>query len=129
MVAAVQSALGRFPEDLAGMVRNFNGGKLFVKGIQMVCIFGLSAAQPLPPERGYDWYIDKFTPKWRAAGSGRDSDWAFAMMNYGGLIIMHGDGSIAEWDTAQRIWGARSPNLATWFETILREGDAYMKDV
>ena len=111
------------------MLRHFNGGRLFVRTGPLTSIFGVSILPPLPPlEWAPEWCIDKFTPRWRAAGDGRQSDWAIAMMNYGGLIVMRGDGRIAEWDTAQRTWGATVPNLSAWFEAIMREGDAFMKE-
>lgn len=126
----VQAGLGKFPEDLADMFKHFNGGKFFVRGIQLVSIFRVSQDQPLPPlEWAPEWCVDKFTPKWRSVGVDRQHDWAIAMMNYGGLIVMGGDGTVREWDTAQRTWGTTTPNLGEWFEWILREGDAYMKEV
>ncbi len=126
----VQADMGRFPEDLVGMLEYFNGAELFANTGPLVSIFGVSALPPLPPmEWAPEWCVDKFTPRWRAAGGGRQGDWAIAMMNYGGLIIMHSDGSLVEWDTAQRTWGAKSPDLAAWFEEILRDGDAYMREI
>lgn len=126
----VQADLGKFPEDLSDMLKHFNGGKLFVRSGQLVSIFRVSQGQQFPPlEWAPDWCIDKFTPKWRAAGADRELDWAIAMMNYGGLIIVTEGGKVREWDTAQRIWGATTPSLGDWFEWILREGEAYMKEV
>ncbi len=39
-------------------------------------------------EWGADWYIDKFTPKWRESGPNRSGDWAIGMTNYGGLLLL-----------------------------------------
>lgn len=126
----VQADLGKFPEDLADMLKHLNGGKLFVRGIQLVSIFRASDDQPLPAlEWAPEWCIETFTPKWRSSGVGRQQDWVIAMMNYGGLIVVTEDGKVREWDTAQRKWGATTPSLGDWFEWILREGEAYMKEV
>jgi hypothetical protein len=126
----VQSELGRLPSGVTEMLRRFNGGKLFVHGIQLVSIFRVSPL-PVPPslEWAEDWCIDKYTPHWRAAGESRQNDWAVAMMNYGGLVIVGGDRRVREWDTAQRMWAPRSfDSFDEWFEEILREGDAYLKE-
>jgi hypothetical protein len=127
---AVQSEYGRLPNEILEMLRHFNGARLFVDAIQLVAIFGVSTIPALPPfEWAEDWYIDKFTPWWRAGSEDRQKDWAIAMMNYGGVVIVGGDGRVREWDTAQRMWDPRSfDNFDEWVQEILREGDAYLKE-
>jgi hypothetical protein len=113
------------------MLRHFNGAELFEKTGPLVTVFGASTIPPLPPKEWAEhWYIDKYTPSWRAAGEDRENDWAVAMMNYGGLVIVCGDGRVREWDTGQRSWDRRNfDNFDEWFEEILREGDAFLKEV
>lgn len=136
----VQSKLGKLPKGVIEMLRQFNGAELFMKHGPMITVFGISTLPALPPlEWAEDWYIDIFTPWWRAfgerqppqrpVGEDRQNDWAVAMMNYGGLIIVGGDGRVREWDTAQRMWDPRSFNdFEEWVEDILREGDAFLKE-
>ena len=126
----VQSKFGRLPNGVIEMLRHFNGGKLFVKTAQLVSIFRLSTISSLPPmEWAEDYCIDKFTPWWRAAGEDRQNDWAIAMMNHGGLIIVDVDGRVREWDTAERMWDPHSfDDFDEWVEDTLREGDAFLKE-
>jgi hypothetical protein len=126
----VQSELGRLPDDVVDMLRHFNGAGLFEKPTWLVTVFGVSTI-PSPPEFEWaeDWCIDKYTPRWRAAGEGRQNDWAVAMMSYGVLVIVSGDRRVREWDTAQGIWEPRSfDSFDEWFEEIFREGDIYLRE-
>lgn len=124
----VQLELGELPDDLVEMLRCFNGGRLFEKGIQLVALFGVSTIPPLPPlEWSEEWRIDKFTPRWRAF-KGQPTDWAIGMMNYGGLIILRKDGVVGEWDTSQRRWEPDSWTFAEWIEKIIDEGEAYINE-
>ena len=81
-----------------------------------------------PLEWNPEWHIDRFTPKWRAAGDERQDDWVIAMMNYGGLIIFSHDGLVTEWDTAQGKWNLKNVDFGQWIEEVLREGDVYLKE-
>ena len=88
-IGDVQAELGKFPEDLADMLKYFNGAELFTCTGPLVSIFMVSTLPPLPPlEWAPDWCIDKYTPKWRSSGADRERDWAIGMMNYGGLIVV-----------------------------------------
>jgi len=125
----VETALGSMPEPLADMLNQFNGADLFQRGLPLVTIFGLSAIPPLPPlEWAIDWYIDKFTPPWRSADEGRESDWVIAMMVYGGLIIFDQNGTVRDWDTARAIWGDKTWDFPGWIDDILAEGELYMRE-
>jgi hypothetical protein len=112
------------------MLRHFNGARLFTKPGWLVALFGVTTT-PSPPEFKWaeDWCIDKSTPRWRAAGGGRQNDWPVAMMNYGGLIIVGRDGRVREWDTAVGEWDPGNfDNFDEWLEEILRRGDVYLKE-
>jgi hypothetical protein len=127
-IKAVEKQLGALPQPLADMLAHFNGAELFINGMPLVTIFGISRIPPLPPlEWAPDWYIDKFTAICRSVRDQQD-DWAIAMMNYGGLILLDAEGTTEEWDTAQNMWGPREWTLAEWIEEILCEGDAFLKD-
>jgi hypothetical protein len=83
----------------------------------------------LPPlEWAVDWYIDKFTPNWRAAGNNRQDQWAVAMMSYGELIVLNGQGTVRMWDRSQQAWSPGTSSFAQWIEELLREGEAYLKE-
>lgn len=75
-----------------------------------------------------DWWIDKFTPAWRSAEQGRQTDWAIAMMNYGGLIILGQDGTTREWDTSQGTWEPETREFGDWVDEVLRDGKLYMQE-
>jgi hypothetical protein len=126
---AVQSDLGEMPNALVQMLKLFNGAELFVRNDPMVTIFGISANPPLPPlEWAADWYVDKFTPVWRSAEQGSQTDWAFAMMNYGGLIILGQNGTIREWDMSQGILGPKTWEFGEWVDDVLRDGESNMQE-
>src|SRR6266446_1048383 len=124
----VQTKLGRMPTALVEMLRHFNCAELFIKTGPLVSIFGVSTIPPLSPhEWATDWYIDKFTPAWRA--SGLDSGgWPIAMMNYGGLILLDSNCTTKEWDTAQKAWSATELSFNAWVEALFREGEAYLAE-
>jgi len=125
----VQADLGEMPSALVEMLGHLNGARLFLRNGPLVSIFGISEIPPLPPMQwSADWYIDKFTPVWRSADQGRQMDWAIAMMNYGGLIILGQDGMIREWDTSQGIWDPKTWNFREWADNILRDGELYMQE-
>jgi hypothetical protein len=125
----VQADLGYMPVALVEMLRHFNGAKLFNRCGPLVSIFGISTIPLLPAlEWCPDWTIDKFTPTWRCAAPRREGHWAIAMLNYGGLIILHDDGSVKQWDTSRGIWEESGWNFDQWVQDILREGDAFMKE-
>lgn len=128
-IVAVQAELGPMPNEIVAMLRAFNGAKLFKKTGPLVSVFGISLTPPLSPlQWAPEWHIDKFTPKWRANGAARDNEWAIAMMNYGGLIIVDQDGTAREWDTARATWSPEIWKFDAWIEKILREGDAFIND-
>jgi len=126
-----EQQLGTLPTELVDLLKHLNGARLFDTGAggEMVALFGLSEVPPLPPmEWAEDWYIDIFTPKWRAAGANRQLDWVIAMMNYGGLIVLDGQGTVREWDTSQQIWDPNTCSFDQWIQDILREGEAYLNE-
>jgi len=109
------------------MLKTFNGAELFNNCGPLVTIFGISQIPPLPPlEWAPDWYVDKFTPAWREFSGNRD-EWAIAMMNYGGLIVLSRDGSVREWDTSERCFSPWTLTVEAWINQILREGEEFMK--
>lgn len=128
-INAVENELGKLPTVLKAMLRHFNGAKLFLSAGPSFSLFGVSTIPPLPPfEWAPNWYIDKFTPLWRTAGSNRQSDWAIAMTNYGGLILLDGDGAIKEWDTGQSTWLSKSLPFGEWMEKVISEGEIIMAE-
>src|SRR5437899_892990 len=93
-IEAVEKELRELPPTLKEMLRRFNGVELFISGSPLVSLFRISTIPPLPPlEWAPEWCIDTFTRKWRAAGSNRQGDWAIAITNYGGLILLDADGT------------------------------------
>jgi hypothetical protein len=127
----MERQLGRPPGELLGMLKHFNGAQLFDTGAggELVSLFGVSENPPLPPlEWAADWYIDKFTPKWRAAGPNRQNDWAIAMMNYGDLILLDGQGMVKKWDTSQQEWSPGQLELHEWVQDLLREGKGFLNE-
>lgn len=125
-IEAVEKELGKMPATLTAMLRQFNGAKLFDASFSL---FGISTIPPLPPlEWAPEWCIDKFTPKWRAAGSNRQEDWAVAMTNYGGVVLLDLNGTVKEWDTGESIWLSRDLAFEEWIETLITEGEAIMAE-
>jgi hypothetical protein len=128
-IDAVERELGNLPLTLKAMLSHLNGAQLFLKAGPSFSLFGISTVPPLPPfEWAVDWYIDRFTPRWRAAGSGRQNDWAIAMTNYGGLILLDRDETVKEWDTGQSCWLAKNLLLEEWIEKVIREGEVIMAE-
>ena len=129
-ISAVEKELGPIPPTVREMLKQFNGAQLFESGLPFVHLFGLSPIPALPPmEWAPDFWIDKFTPKWRGTGPNRESDWAIAMTNYGGLILLDADGKIKQWDTSQGCWDSKGIAFADWIEQIIEEGEEVMEDV
>jgi hypothetical protein len=126
-IKAIEERFGQVPAHLADILRHFNGAELFVSSIAFVTIFGISTIPPLPPaEWAPEWTIDQYTPRWRSS-SDRQGDWPFAIMNYGGLILLRPDGTVKEWDRSQRKWSVTTFTFDEWLQYILREGDAYLQ--
>ncbi|WP_144973534.1 hypothetical protein [Bremerella volcania] len=108
------------------MVDRFSGAELFV---DFATIFRLTDDPPLPPlEWAVEWCIDAMTTKWRVAGTGREQDWALAMTNYGGLILLDSQGLVKEWDTGQATWLNKDISLQDWLDGIMTEGESLMED-
>jgi hypothetical protein len=128
-IEAVEKELGRLPTTLTAMLRHFNGAKLFLSAAPSFSLFGISLEPPLSPlEWAPEWCIDSFTPQWRAAGSNRHDDWAIAMTNYGGVILLDRNECIKEWDTTQSAWLSNNLPLGKWVQNVIREGDAIMAE-
>lgn len=128
-IEAVEKELGKLPTTLTAMLSHFNGAKLFLSAGPSFSLFGISTNPPLPPlEWAPEWCIDKFTPKWRAAGPNRQDDWAIAMTNYGGLILLDGNETIKEWDTGQSTWLSKNLPLVEWIENVISEGEVVMAE-
>jgi hypothetical protein len=126
-IAAVESELGELPKSLKEMLNHVNGAKLFIRAGPMVSVFGISVVPPLPPmEWASDWWIDKFTPWWRDAESGRQNDWVIAMMNYGGLILIDANNKVSEWDTSEGRWLKENVPFADWMKQIIAEGESFL---
>jgi len=127
-IQSVQKEFGELPLILATMVRRFNGSELFIVGGPLVTLLGISTVPPPPPlEWAPEWYIDKLTAKWRAEGRRRDADWAIAMTNYGGLVLLDSNGSVKEWDTADGRWLSKDRPFKDWIEGIMREGETMVR--
>ena len=127
-IMTIERQLGELPVVLREMVRNFNGAELFINAIPLITLFGISPETPASSlEWSPDWYIDKYTAKWRSAGD-RLGDWAIAMTNYGGLIVLDSNGNTREWDTDQNGWIPSVSHLDARIEEVLSQGDAYMQE-
>jgi len=113
------------PDDLSRMLRHFNGGETFVKGIYFVTLFGLSLPTD-PPD--FDWFIDRYTPAWRVQLN-RPTDWVIAMTCYGGLIALGEDGLIREWDNGEGRWATEIYEFAEWLQKLMDEGIAFFNEV
>ena len=117
--------LGQMPSGLVEMLHLFNGGKLFVKTSPIITIFGLTLDSD---STSLDWFIDRFTPRWRAT-LGQTSDWVIGMTNYGGIVVLDSDQQVSEWDTSQRDWLYERYSLTSWIEKLMEDGTAYLKEV
>ena len=126
---AVQSQLGKMPEELVDMLCQFDGAELFNKTGPFITLFGITPPEPLDPfEWAPDWYIDKYTPEWRRASPGRDREWAIAMKCYGALAILNEDCVIREWETSLAAWSSIASPFSAWFEDLLKEGEAFLAE-
>jgi hypothetical protein len=129
-IRALDTELGHFPHVLNEMLRRANGIELFCCPNATTTLFGISTIPALPPfEWAPDWHIDKFTPKWRALGSDREDDWAIAMTNYGGLVLLNADGITKEWDTCERRWLSINLPFSDWIDKEMREGDVTLAEL
>jgi hypothetical protein len=127
-VERTEMEVGKFPEVIYEMLMCFNGAQLFNFGLPYIYLFGLSPA-PSRFEWAPEWCIDLLTPKWRHAGAGRESDWAIAATNYGGLVLLEPDGFIKEWDKGENRWLLRHIRFDEWVDKIMHEGDLIMKEL
>jgi hypothetical protein len=128
-VREAEKQCGKLPVTLKEMFTRFNGAQLFCSPNPCVSIFRISTSPPPPPfEWAPEWCIDAFTPKWRASGSDRERDWAIAMTNYGGLILLDQDGTIKEWDTAVSTWLVNKVPFSKWIEKQIKEGEIVMAE-
>src|SRR5262249_49840301 len=119
----MEKDLGKPPSIVIEMLKRFNGAKLFCSPNPFVSFFRISTGPPLPPlEWAAEWCIDKFTAQWRAAGSNRQGDWAIAMTNYGGLILLDDRESVKEWDTGQNSWLSHNLPFGEWVDKVMKEG-------
>ena len=127
-IMAVEKQLGALPDSTRDMLGHFNGAELFNRTGPLVTMFGISLVPALPAfEWAPDWYIDKFTEIWRS-GRNEGDDWALAMMNYGGVVLLDATGTTKEWDSATKMWSPERKSLDEWIEDIFREGDAFLRD-
>jgi hypothetical protein len=131
-IAIVERQVGTMPDVLVEMLLRFNGAELFRSGSELISIFGVTTSQPLSRlEWSPDYMIEKFTARWRAAGAGtrdRSRSWAFAIMNYGGLQIIDGEGLVEEWDSAQSNFSPWRKTFDQWLQDLFREGDEFLRD-
>ena len=129
LIGVVEKTLGRLPQPLAEILNRFDGAELFIAGLPLVTFFRASACSPLPPvEWGQDWYVDCATAQWRAAGPGREGDWAFAMTSYGGLVIYGDSGVVKEWDIGNRRWISEALPFEQWIDKMMSDGVALMAE-
>jgi hypothetical protein len=128
-VQAVQRELGKLPQTLEEMLKRFNGAELFISGSPLVSFFRISTMPRLHHlEWASEWCIDAFTRKWRAAASDRQDDWAIAMTNYGGLVLLDAGGTVKEWDTGECTWLSGNLPLDEWIEKVINEGEVIMAE-
>jgi hypothetical protein len=126
-IEAVERQLGELPATVKNMLGHFNGAKLFDSCIRL---FGITTVTPLSPlEWTPELCIDTYTPRWRAAGSNRQGDWAIGITNYGGLILFERNEMVKEWDTGQSIWLLKSIKFVDWMENVISEAEVAMAEV
>lgn len=125
---AMEAELGACPIALREMLSHFNGAELFIDFMPLLTVFGVSPTIPVSEtEWASNWYIDRFTPKWRAAGE-RDGDWAIAITNYGGVTILDSANTCGEYDASEGRWLSRGVALEDWLESVFFEGDRYLAE-
>jgi hypothetical protein len=118
----VEANLGVMPVAFVEMLRCLNGAGLFLDLDPHVTNFGLSPVCPRPKfEWAPDWYIDVFTRTHRSENIIAKNEWAFAMMNYGGLLIANHAGKLKEWDTSRNTWSPGKIQLDDGIQIILSE--------
>jgi hypothetical protein len=128
-IEALERELGKLPTTLKEMFAHFNGAELFIFGSPLVSVFPVSTVPQIPPlDWAQDWYIDIFTRKWRARGSNRQGDWAIAMTNYGGLVLLSADNTVKEWDTGQSVWLSKNVPVGDWIERVVGEGETMIAE-
>lgn len=133
-ISYVVEFLGRLPDLLIEMLRQFNGAELFIRHGPTITVFGISPI-PLPPplEWAPDWYIDKLTPSWRLRHGNvveeRRNDWVIGITNYGGLQILSPGDMVRQWDTATGRWDSEARTASEWIDAILREGEEFLKEI
>lgn len=115
LIESTTAALGPMPSWLVAMLKTFNGAELCVGASANVTLFGISNGG-----EAIDWFVDRFTEKWRAHNH-RDGDWTFAMTSYGGLLVARQNGAIKEWDTGPAIWLQEWSCIEAAAEWMLRE--------
>lgn len=114
--------IGRIPDFLEKLLREFDGAELFISGIPFLTIFRSMNNPPLPAmEWSLEWCVDVYTKKWREINAG-SKDIAIAMTNYGGLVLLDEKGKIKEWDTSEGRWLIQNMPITEWFEKIISEG-------
>jgi hypothetical protein len=119
-IESTEETLGNLPSTLKEMLQTFNGAELFLFPSPFLSVFRNSNRPPLPPlEWSPDWCVDAFPPRWRAAGPDRHGDWAFAMTNYGGLMILDENNAVSEWDTGQAEWLSTHVPITEWIERMI----------
>lgn len=129
-VAIVEQQIGTMPQTLKEMFERFNGAEFFIAGLPLLTLFRISTVPSVPSlEWGENWYVDKLTPKWRAASSNRDRDWAIGMMNYGGLILFDEFRGVKEWDVGEGRWLLRDIHFFDWIEKVMSAGELMMTEL
>lgn len=122
-IAQISSELGSVPPQLRELLRHFNGAELFVDAIPLVTLLGI----PLASDRGgAGRFIDHYTQSWRREYQ-RPHDWVIGIKNYGALIVLSDDGLVREWEPTSRAWGNGPWRFEEWIETLLVDGDAYLR--
>ena len=125
-IAKVEAEFGKMPSSLIEMVRHCNGAQLFCNTGPLITLFGISPRRRVSRfEWAPDWYIDKFTRVWREVNPESDL-WAFAMWNFGCLMVLSGNGRVREWDMSVRDWGQSFRSMNQWYEFVIDEGRVCM---
>jgi hypothetical protein len=129
MLIGLEKEFGKLPSTLREMLERFNGAELFLSGGPFVTLFRISSIPPLPAlEWAPDWCVDSITRRWRAQGSNRAGDWAIAMTNDDGLVLLCADETVNEWDTAQCILSSKNVPFEEWMANLTDEGRALIAE-
>lgn len=106
------------PATLREMLMLFNGAELFVNAIPFVTLFGTD----IPTAKCNLITMNSVLQN----SCGQTSSVAFAMTNYGSILILGSDDCVKEWDGQTGQFSDDNVNLSLWIDETIRDGEQYM---